>query len=205
MSLPAGGNSLPAMAKAGGVCPSAVEADAEARALACAVGRGDEAAFRKLYDLYHDRLFRLALVVGRGDELLAQETVQSVFVTAAAKLSRIESELHLWNWLARIARQQLAKSWRQQRRDSALVVPGELPECSDGGESEGALEQSLDAALLALEPDERQVIEWFYFDDLSHKQIAEQLSATPKAISSRLERARARLRALLAKGLARET
>ena len=56
-------------------------ADAEARHLAAAVARGDEAAFRQLYDRYQPRLFRLALVLGRGDELLAQDTVQSVFVT----------------------------------------------------------------------------------------------------------------------------
>jgi len=37
--------------------------DAEARRLAAAVARGDEAAFRQLYDSYHRRLFCLALVL----------------------------------------------------------------------------------------------------------------------------------------------
>jgi DNA-directed RNA polymerase specialized sigma24 family protein len=87
-------------------------ADDGARRLATALARGDEAAFRQLYDRYQPRLFRLALVLGRGDELLAQDTVQSVFVTAAAKLRRVDSEEHLWNWLARVARQQLARTRR---------------------------------------------------------------------------------------------
>src|SRR5262245_55903671 len=73
--------------------------DLAARRLATAVGRADETAFRELYDRYHERLFRFALVLGHGDEALAGETVQSVFVTAAAKLRRVESEQHLWNWL----------------------------------------------------------------------------------------------------------
>ena len=118
-------------------------ADADARRLAAAVARGDEAAFRQLYDRYQPRLFRLALVLGRGDESLAQDTVQSVFVTAAAKLRRVDGEEHLWNWLARVARQQLAKAWRQRQRDSAVVGMADLPEqpgCSQtrfraGGES----------------------------------------------------------------------
>jgi RNA polymerase sigma-70 factor (ECF subfamily) len=180
-------------------------ADAEACRLAAAVAHGDEAAFRQLYDSYHQRLFRFALVLGRGDDLLASETVQSVFVTVAAKLRPVKSEEHLWNWLARVARQHIAKSWRQQQRDSAVVNMAELPEYSEDGQPDSVLEDSLDAALLVMDADERQMIEWFYLDGLSHKEIAEQLLTTSKAVSGRLERARAKLRTLVAKKLSHET
>ncbi len=161
--------------------------------------------FRQLYDRYRPRLFRLALVLGRGDELLAQDTVQSVFMTAAAKLRRVDSEEHLWNWLARVARQQLAKAWRQRQRDSAVVGMANLPECPDTMASDSVLEESLDAALLAMDAEERQLIEWFYFDRLSHQEIAGQLNTTPKAVSSRLERTRAKLRSLITQRLFHET
>jgi RNA polymerase sigma factor (sigma-70 family) len=180
-------------------------ANAEACRLAAGVARGDETIFRELYDRYHQRLFRFALAVGRGDETIAHEAVQSVFVTAATKLRRVESEAHLWNWLARVTRQHLAKVWRQQGRDSAIVAVVDLPECADSGKSDSALEENLDAALLVIEPQDRQLIEWYYFDGLSHKEIAERLCATPKAVSSRLERARAKLRSLLAEKLPHET
>ena len=180
-------------------------ADAEARRLAMAIGRGDEAAFRELYDRYHERLFRFALVLGHGDALLADETVQLVFLTAAANLRRVEGEEHLWNWLARVARQQLTKAWRQRRQDSSVVGMAEVPDRAASDEPDSVLEEKLDAALLAMEPEERQLIEWFYFDGLSHKEIAERLGATPKAVSSRLERARARLRSFLARTLSHET
>jgi len=180
-------------------------ADAEARQLAAAVARGDEAAFRQLYDRYQPRLFRLALVLGRGDESLAQDTVQSVFVTAAAKLRRVDGEEHLWNWLARVARQQLAKSWRQRQRDSAVLGMADLPEHPDAVKPDSVLEESLDTALQAMDAEGRQLIEWFYFDRLSHQEIAGQLNATPKAVSSRLERARAKLRSLITRRLSHET
>src|ERR1017187_9828519 len=180
-------------------------ADAEARHLAAAVARGDEAAFRQLYDRYQPRLFRLALVLGRGDELLAQDSVQSVFVTAAAKLRRVDSKEHLWNWLARVARQQLAKAWRQRQRDSAAIGMAGLPEYPGKMASDSVLEESLDAALQAMDAEERQLIEWFYFDRLSHQEIAGQLNATPKAVSGRLERARAKLRSLMIRRLSHET
>jgi len=180
-------------------------ADAEARHLAAAVARGDEAAFRQLYDRYQPRLFRLALVLGRGDELLAQDTVQSVFVTAAAKLRRVDSEKHLWNWLARVGRQQLAKTWRQRQQDSAVIGMADPPEYPGTMASDSVLEESLDAALQAMDAEERRLIESFYFDRLSHQEIAGQLNTTPKAVSSRLERARAKLRSLITRRLSHET
>lgn len=181
------------------------EVDADARCLAAAVARGDEAAFRNFYERYHQRLFRFTLVLGRGDETLAHDAVQTTFVTAAKKLRGAESEKHLWNWLARVARQHLTKAWRQRQRDAAIIGMADLPECADAAEPDSVLENNLDAALLAMAADERELVEWFYFDKLSHKEIAERLDATPKSVSSRLERARTKLRAAVARNLSHET
>ncbi len=205
MILPIPGQAVRTPGEALPMSPASPAADAEARRIASAVGRGDEAAFQELYDRYHDRLFRFALVLGQGDETLAGETVQSAFVTAAGKLRAIESERHLWNWLARIARQHLAKARRQRAQDATVIAVADLPECAEVPELDSVLEENLDAALLALEPEERQLLEWFYFEGRSQKELAAQLDTTPKAISSRLERARARLRALLARTLSHET
>jgi RNA polymerase sigma-70 factor (ECF subfamily) len=180
--------------------------DAEARVLAAAIARGDEAAFRTLYDRYHQRLFRFALVLGRGDESLAQDLVQSVFVTAAKKLRRADSEAHLWNWLARVARQQSTKIWRKRQRDPAMASAEALSEdVSASAEPDSFLEEVLDGALTMLEAEERQLIQIFYFDRLSQKEIAQQLGTTPKAVSSRLERAREKLRLLIKRKLSHET
>jgi RNA polymerase sigma-70 factor, ECF subfamily len=184
---------------------SRADADADARRLAAAVARGDDAAFREFYERYHRRLFRFALVLARGDETLAHDGVQAAFVTAAKKLRGVESEEHLWNWLARVARQHLAKARRQHQRDSAVVGMAEPPDFSDNAEPDSVLEESLDAALLAMDADERELVEWFYFDKLSHKEIAGRLGATPKSVSSRLERARAKLRTVMARKLSHET
>jgi len=180
-------------------------ADAEARRVAAAVARRDEEAFRQLYDRYRQRLFRLALVLNHGDESLAHDAVQLAFVTAAKKLRRAENETHLWNWLARIARQHIAKAWRQQQRDSAVIGTADPPDGVSTAESDTVLEECLDAALQLMDEDERRLIEWFYFDEMSQKEIAEQLASTPKAVSSRLDRARTKLRSIIARRLSNET
>lgn len=177
--------------------------DVRARELTAAVARGDEAAFEALYDLYHGRLTRFALVAARGDEALAAEVVQSTFLTAAGSLKRLEGAGHLWNWLARVARQQLSKAWRSRSR----WVDSE-PLQEDWPESAAPdvfLEECLEKALLELERDDRQAVEWHYFENVSHKEIAERLGLTPKAVSSRLERSRARLRSAINAVLRHET
>lgn len=180
-------------------------ADADARELVSAIARGNEAAFERLYECYHRRLLRLALMLGRGDELLAHDAVQGTFVVAAKKLRRVDGEEHLWNWLARVARQQIGRGSRQRIRDAALVSVEELSERTAAAKSDTQLEEILDGALAALDMEEREIIERFYFDGLSQKEIAERLAITPKAVSSRLERARARLRLLITKQLSNET
>ena len=184
---------------------SRAEADADARRLVTAIARGDEESFGKFYERYHRRLFRFALVLGRGEETLAQDAVQMAFITAAKKLRSAQSEEHLWNWLARVARQHLAKAWRHRQRNAAFIGMADLPESVGGEESDCLLEETLDAAMLAMDADERELVEWFYFDRLSHKDIAQRLGATPKSVSSRLERVRAKLRAAIARKLSHET
>lgn len=173
--------------------------------MAAAIGRGDETAFRTLYERYHGRLFRFALVLSHGDESLAQDIMQSVFVTAARKLRQTESEEHLWNWLARIARQKLAKAWRKSQGGLKIITVETLPDCPANTEPDSVLEEVLDAAMSAMDIEDRQLIECFYFDRLSQKEIAERLVTTPKAVSSRLERAREKLRGLIKRRLSHET
>lgn len=182
---------------------AASAADAGARQLVAAIARGNDAAFEQLYERYHRRLLRLALTLAHGDESLAQDAVQGTFIVAAEKLRRVDGEEHLWNWLAQVARQQIARAYRQQKRNAAMVSTEALLERAMA-ESDTQLEEILDTALLSLDLEERQIIERFYFDRLSHKEIAEQLNTTPKAVSSRLERARARLRLFIGKKLSHE-
>src|SRR5688572_280341 len=104
--------------------------DAEARHLAAAVGRGDEKAFQELYDRYQERLFRFGLVLSHGDETVAGEMVQSVFVIAAGKLRAVDGEQHLWNWLALVGRQQIFKTQKRQKQDSAILGMARLPDSS---------------------------------------------------------------------------
>ena len=85
------------------------------------------------------------------------------------------------------------------------VAWAEAPEPAAAVPPDAVLEEHLEAAMLTLDEEDRQVIGWFYFDELSCKEIAERLDTTAKAVSSRLERARARLRSVVTRKLSHET
>ena len=178
--------------------------DARAQRLSAGVARGQEAAFQELYDGYHARLFRFVLVRSRGDEGLAHEVVQLTMLSAARKLKAVKTEEHLWNWLALVARQHLSKVWRRQRKDSALLPESDWANTPAQAEPDRLLEESLDGAISGLEAEDRQVVELFYYEGLSHKEIAERFASTPKAVSSRLERLRSKLRSIILKKLSDE-
>ncbi|PWU19672.1 MAG: hypothetical protein C5B50_06065 [Verrucomicrobia bacterium] len=173
------------------------DADAEAQRLAAAIGRGEDRAFEEFYNNYEGRLFRFLLVLGHGDETLARDVLQSAMLTTARKLRRVETEAHLWHWLARVARQHLIKEWRRRGREPMLVNMPELPETPDERTVDRVLEEQLEGAIVALDPQDRETVEWFYFDGLSCEEIGVRLGTTAKAVSSRLERVREKLRALV--------
>ncbi len=62
---------------------------------------------------------------------------------------------------------------------------------------------ALDAALAQLDPAERALLEEKYFSGAAVRHLAERLGLTPKAVESRLTRARAELRRQLTLALSR--
>ncbi len=179
----------------------ACDAAAGARELSARVGAGDEAAFRELYDDYAPRIRRFVLALSRGNETHADEITQQTFLTAARKLRAVESEAHLWNWLARVARQHLGKAWRRQNREGEIQPLGDEAEIADEPATERKLETALEIAMRSLVPDEQNLIRLFYDQRLSQQEMAARLDTTPKAIANRLDRIREKLRKKITEGL----
>lgn len=183
--------------------PSA--ADAAAQLLSSRIAAGDDAAFRELYDDYAPRLRRFILALSRGDETLADEIAHAAMLTAAGKLRRVESEAHLWNWLARVARQHLGKAWRKQRRERSLLPLDGETEIAAEAAAERKLERALERATGTLETGDRDLLRFFYDDRLSQQEIAIRLGTTAKAVAGRLDRLREKLRKKISEGLNDET
>lgn len=168
---------------------------------------GDEAAFRRFHEAYHDRLFRYLLVLHHGDEATARDTLQETFLRVVRHCRRFEEEAAFWNWLTVLARSAARDAGRRQNRYWQAVRrffgarPEPDPAGRPGADADQRLARLLADGLVQLEPLDRQLTEGKYFE---HRTVAELAAAhrlTAKAVESRLHRSRGLLRAHIEKGL----
>jgi RNA polymerase sigma factor (sigma-70 family) len=169
---------------------------------------GDEEAFREFHAAYFDRVYRFLLVVTSGRAPEAQEAVQQTFIRVIRYIRVFESEDVLWSWLKVVARSVARDGNRKQQRYSALLerFAQALTFFKPAQES---LEESLLASLLeevlSDVPDrDRDLLEAKYVIGYTVKELSAKLGLTEKAVESRLDRVRCRVRTLLLKRLAAE-
>lgn len=174
-------------------------------ALTTALARGDDAAWAQFHRDYGPLVFRQLLGATRGDHDLASEALQQTYLRVAKHARPCDCEPMFVGWLRVVARSALSDCrrrrltfWQLLNRRGAEGGDPESPEASDD-----RLQAALEAALAALDSDDRALLEAKYFSGTNVRTIAERLNITPKAVESRLTRARAELRRRITAALAR--
>lgn len=169
-----------------------------------AVAIGDRAAFRSLYDATSARLFGFALRILRRDEL-AEEALQDAFVSIwhAAPSYQLHLSAPL-TWMAAIVRNKALDTLRRLPPNAQAETtahgydPVEALQDTAAGPQDLA-ELSHDAAALAgcmerLAARQRQAIGMAYLHDLSHGEVAAQLSLPLGTVKTWIRRGLDRLR-----------
>jgi len=172
------------------------------------LARGDERAFRVVYDRYNGPIHRFAWHMS-GDRAMAEEITQEVFMLLIRKPRKYDpSKGSLGGYLFGIARNLTRRRVEQRRAD---VPFAEDPNSSDGTYSigESAIDESANAldeltqrelienlrtAVLSLPPQYREVIILCDLEQTSQAGAAELLQCAPGTIASRMHRARAMLK-----------
>ena len=185
--------------------PSSVDLEA----LTAGLVRGDEAAYRRFYDLYFQRLFRYLLVLTGGREEAAQDALQLTLMRVVRHIRTFDSESIFWSWLAVLARSALIDEERKRARylrflDRFFLWTQPAPSNADH-EADARLLALLDTHLEALPPEDRALLEQKYLDGQSVREIATALDTSEKAVESRLGRVRRKLKDLILAQLHDET
>lgn len=169
-------------------------------ALARLVQQGDEAAFAMLMDRYTGKLLRY------GKRLLPHENnvgdiVQDVFITVYRNIQDFDTTRRFSPWIYRIAHNAFVDIVRKQARDPLFFVdfdqvfPHPIYEDPSAREKEDAeMRVLLSKGLETLSPAYREVIDLYYFEDFSYKEIADILHVPIGTVGIRLTRARAALK-----------
>ncbi|HUF76007.1 MAG TPA: sigma-70 family RNA polymerase sigma factor [Longimicrobiales bacterium] len=157
--------------------------------------RGDERAFRTLYDDNVDRIYRLVhRMVGDSD--LARELTQEAFVRVYQKLGQFRGEAAFSTWAHRIAVRVTLNGLRRRARHRDRERDLESADNHAVGQSpaEPGLRDRIASAVDALPDIYRTVFLMHDLEGYSHGEIAESLGVAEGTSKARLFRARSRLR-----------
>lgn len=122
----------------------------------------------------------------------AEDAIQEALYTAYKKRHTLRSPEKFKPWLLKILTNAAYDILRRRRPVISLEDAGPL-----ASEPDPIRNLALAQAVAQLPPDYRQVVNLFYYEDLSIRQIAEITGYEENVIKTRLFRARQRLRVLL--------
>lgn len=186
------------------------ETAAEDRALMARVQSGDQGAFATLLERWERPVKAVIarIVLNAGD---AEDLAQETFVRLWQQRGTFRAGAEFRPWLLAIA-VNLARNrlrWWRRRPEVELQEWSEAPAggAAAGGAAPGRnagehLEhteraEAVRQAIAALPVDLREAIVLFEYDELSQAEIAAVVGATPKAVETRIFRAREKLRTAL--------
>ena len=142
-------------------------------------------AFLKAVEVYQSMVYRMALHYF-GNSYDAEDAMQEVFLRLYRQEKAFENEEHLRHWLMRVTvnhcKDVLKSPWRKRRVDyDALAVEPVFDRVE---------QRELYREVMALPEKYRTVLNLYYYEELSTKEIAELLDLQQTAVTTRLSRAR---------------
>lgn len=179
-------------------------AEQEWALLVQAIGAGDQFALHALYERAHRPVFTLIVRITASREA-AEELTVDVFHDVWRRASRYDpANGTVLGWIMNQARSRAIDHLRFESRAKRRPTGDDLqPSVAPAADPDDALalqeqKQSLQTALAALSPDERQAIETTFFAGLTHVEAAARLNLPLGTVKTRIRSGLHKLRRLLA-------
>jgi len=167
--------------------------------------RGDESAFRYVFDEYYDRLYRFALARSNADPHTAEDLVQQTLSRAIQGLRSYRGEAQLQTWLFTICRNTII-DWQRKKglQDNSVVLAEDFSSIravvdsysapmtddpvarAENNELNGIVQMVLDR----LPKKYGDALEWKYVQGWSVLEISKELNIGQEATQSLLARAK---------------
>ena len=157
--------------------------------------RGSLPACERIFRSFQQPAYSVALRICQCPET-AQEVSQEAFITVFRKLGQFRGDAPFWGWLRRVVVNQAISTLRRGPRAPVLELQDYHAPADDEQDQVG-LAMDLDAALAALDREDRAVVWLHDVEGYGHQEIAAMFGKTESFSKTRLSRARAKLRDLL--------
>lgn len=175
----------------------------EEKDLICRAARGDAEAFRQLVEAYQTPAYRLAARMCGPDS--AEDVTQEAFLAVWRALPEFRGDCRFSTWLYRLVSNAAIDCLRREKkhRDTGDVDDLELPDGGPSPQEQAERSDTRDAvrrALDRLSPEHRQVLLLRFMQELDYGEIARALNVSEGTVKSRINRAKSKLREVLAAG-----
>jgi len=155
--------------------------------------QGDRESFRLLFETHKDKVYSIALYFFGGDEALAGDITQQVFLKLFTRIGQFRHQAEFTTWLYRLTTNTCIDEQRKRRRFQPF--PESLPEAkvnalpaAEARFRRLEVADSVRVAIAALKPKLRIAILLKYFEELSYEEIAQVLDCSKGTVASRLNR-----------------
>ena len=157
--------------------------------------RGDMAACEIIYRKFHTPAYTVAVRVCKCREL-AKDVTQEAFITAFKRMQQFRGDAPFWGWLRRVVVNHAISALRRAPRHDAVELEDHMMPM-EGDQQRIGFSLDLSSALEQLDDDDRSVVWLHDVEGYKHKEIASMFGKTESFSKTRLNRARAKLRALM--------
>jgi len=162
---------------------------------------GNEFAFRKVYDAYSDRVYRLSIRFLK-DEAWSEEMVQETFLKLWTSRHVLDATGNMWLYLYVITKRLCLNRLREIKKSSIHInllmermeLDGHLIHTQIEVKE---MERLLHEAITKLPQQQQRVFELSRNEGLSHKEIAEQLGVSPNTVKNHMVQALKNLKAVM--------
>lgn len=159
--------------------------------------RGDSSAQQELYSNYARQMFAVAVRLIKNKED-AEDVLQECFIAAFGALETFKENASFGTWLKRIVINKSLNHLKKKRMDfeELNTETSFIEEEIEIEENEITME-AIQKTMNELPQGYRLVFSLYYFEDMSHKEIAEHLEISLNTSKSQLNRAKKKLKIIL--------
>jgi RNA polymerase sigma-70 factor (ECF subfamily) len=155
--------------------------------------QGDREAFRLLFEAYKDRVFSIAVYSFRGDETVASDVTQQVFLKLMTAMAQFRGDAEFTTWLYRMVVNACIDEQRRRRRflpfgESITMSRTEDRRPQEKHYARLEIASAVRGAICELKPRFRLPILLKYIEGLSYEEIAQVLGCSKGTVASRLNR-----------------
>ena len=193
------------------MCPAVIRGREQAlshhevsREIIEACRRGDRDALRVLYETYKDKVYSIALYYFHGDEAMASDITQHVFLKAMTGFAQFRGDAAVSTWLYRLAANACRDRSRSAVRHEVAADPVDLARYAVANSQDDVLLRDEElarvrTAISSLPGKLRLPVLLRYFEDMSYCDLARALGCSAGTVASRLNRGHQLLREKLGK------